>query len=244
MSLQMVNFPRAILFDLDDTIISYSPRWLILVETAKEFADALAPHAPDTVADAIDDEFKSFWADPTRNRIWRMRIQDASRRMVSNALSKLWGEDRPQPDELAYRLADRFLERREREMFFFPHAIKTIDALRSRGVGLALVTNGASETQRLKIQRFDLMRRFDHIQVEEEAGFGKPDPRAYRRALQVLNVNSHEAWMVGDHLEFDVAGPQSLGIQGVWHDHLGRGLPPHTSVRPDRIIRRLSELLT
>jgi putative hydrolase of the HAD superfamily len=244
MSLQMANLPRAILFDLDDTIISYSPRQLILVETAKEFTDALAPLAPNTVADAIDDEFKSFWADPGRNRSWRVRIKDASRSMVSNALTKLQGGHRPQHDELAHRLADRFLERREREMSFFPQAIETIDALRICGVRLALVTNGASETQRLKIRRFDLMRRFDHIQVEEEAGFGKPDPRAYRRALQVLDVHSHQAWMVGDHLEFDVAAPQCLGIQGIWHDHLGRGLPPHTSVKPDRIISRLRELLT
>ncbi len=240
----MVNLPRAILFDLDDTIISYSPRQLILVETAKEFSDALAPIAPNTVADAIDDEFKSFWADPTRNRNWRMRVQDACRSMVSNALTKLRGGHRPQSDELAYQLADRFLERREREMSFFPQAIETIDALKIRGVRLALVTNGSSETQRLKIERFNLMPCFDHIQVEEEAGFGKPDPRAYCRALEVLTVNPQEAWMVGDHLEFDVAAPQCLGIQGVWHDHLGRGLPLHTSVRPDRIIRRLSELLT
>jgi putative hydrolase of the HAD superfamily len=49
--------------------------------------------------------------------------------------------------------------------------------------------------------------------------------------------------MVGDHLEWEVAAPQRLGIYAVWHDHLGDGLPAGTTVRPDRIIRNLSELL-
>jgi putative hydrolase of the HAD superfamily len=49
--------------------------------------------------------------------------------------------------------------------------------------------------------------------------------------------------MVGDNLEWEVAAPQRLGIFGVWHDHLGAGLPPGSAVKPDRIIERLPELL-
>jgi putative hydrolase of the HAD superfamily len=49
--------------------------------------------------------------------------------------------------------------------------------------------------------------------------------------------------MVGDNLEWEVAGPQRLGILGIWHDHLGDGLPADALARPDRIIRSLAELL-
>jgi putative hydrolase of the HAD superfamily len=49
--------------------------------------------------------------------------------------------------------------------------------------------------------------------------------------------------MVGDQLEWEVAAPQRLGIKGIWVDVLGDGLPEASPVRPDRIIRRLSELL-
>jgi putative hydrolase of the HAD superfamily len=49
--------------------------------------------------------------------------------------------------------------------------------------------------------------------------------------------------MVGDHLEWEVAAPQRLGIFAIWHDALGRGLPAGSPVKPDRIIRSLSELL-
>jgi len=118
-----------------------------------------------------------------------------------------------------------------------------IDALKARGVLLALVTNGAAEAQRSKIERFDLARRFDHIQIEGEHGFGKPEERAYTHAMQSLGVEAHETWMVGDNLEWEVAAPQRLGIHAIWFDAVGRGLPPDSTVKPDRIVRTLSELM-
>jgi putative hydrolase of the HAD superfamily len=47
--------------------------------------------------------------------------------------------------------------------------------------------------------------------------------------------------MVGDHLEFDVAGPQRLGLSGIWLDRAGAGLA-ESPVRPHRVIRSLREL--
>jgi putative hydrolase of the HAD superfamily len=49
--------------------------------------------------------------------------------------------------------------------------------------------------------------------------------------------------MVGDNLEWEVAAPQKLGIAGIWVDSSGAGLPRSSTVRPDRIIRSLTELL-
>jgi putative hydrolase of the HAD superfamily len=49
--------------------------------------------------------------------------------------------------------------------------------------------------------------------------------------------------MVGDDLERDVAGPERLGMRGVWIDRLGKGLPAGATVAPYRVIGHLSELL-
>jgi putative hydrolase of the HAD superfamily len=128
-------------------------------------------------------------------------------------------------------------------MSLFEGAHETLDALKKAGIRLALVTNGAAADQRAKVARFDLARRFDHIQIEGEHGFGKPEERAYRHAMEALKVEPHETWMVGDNLEWEVAAPQRLGIFSIWHDHIGDGLPHDSPVQPDRIITRLSELL-
>jgi putative hydrolase of the HAD superfamily len=49
--------------------------------------------------------------------------------------------------------------------------------------------------------------------------------------------------MIGDNLEWEVEVPQRLGIYAIWMDALGEGLPAHSTVTPDRIIRSLTELL-
>jgi len=49
--------------------------------------------------------------------------------------------------------------------------------------------------------------------------------------------------MVGDHLEFDVAGAQRVGLRGVWIDRAGSGLPATATVRPDHIVRALDEVV-
>ena len=68
---------------------------------------------------------------------------------------------------------------------------------------MALITNGAAEPQRAKVVRFALEHRFDHIQIEGEHGFGKPEERAYNHAMEVLDVGPEETWMVGDNLEWE-----------------------------------------
>src|ERR1700731_3204684 len=41
--------------------------------------------------------------------------------------------------------------------------------------------------------------------------------------------------------EWEIVAPQRLGIYAIWHDGYGVGLPANSPIRPDRIIRRLSE---
>ena len=79
--------------------------------------------------------------------------------------------------------------------------------------------------------------------IEEEFGAGKPDERVYLHALVQLDSRPDETWMIGDNLDWEVAAPQRLGIVGIWHDFRGRGLPAGSTVRPDRIVRSLREVL-
>jgi putative hydrolase of the HAD superfamily len=231
--------PRAILLDLDDTILddtgSVNDSWRA---ACVGHADRLAPIDAATVLEAIRTTSKWFWDDPDRHREGRLRLEAARREVARLALADLGIDDA----DLAACIGDAYSHRRDVGMKPLPEAIDTVRWLRDSGRRLALLTNGAALAQRKKISRFKLGDLFDAILVEGELGFGKPDERVYRRALNDLGVEPSDAWMVGDHLEFDVGAPQTLGLRGVWIDARGRGLPGHTSVRPDHIIRSLSEL--
>jgi putative hydrolase of the HAD superfamily len=239
----MLPLPRAMLIDMDDTILSAYGRPEIAWNTiAIEFASELAPLPPQEVAAAVLAYARNFWANA--EAAWRLKLSEARRLTVKGGFAALAAAGhRALPDDLAIRLADRFTAYREEEMFIFPGAHEAIDKLKALGVKLALVTNGAADMQRAKVERFELTHRFDHIQIEGEHGFGKPEERAYLHAMDALGATAEDTWMVGDNLEWEVVTPQRLGIYAIWMDVHGEGLPEGSTIKPDRIIRSLSELL-
>lgn len=231
--------PRALLLDLDDTILDDSTRvresWR---EACASHAHRLSPLDAAAVVDAIRKTSKWFWDDPDRHREGRLQLEAARRQVVRLALRELGVEDA----ELADGIGDAYSHHRDLGMEPLPEAIDTVRWLRSSGRRLALLTNGAAAAQRRKITRFEIADLFDAILVEGELGFGKPDERVYCRALDALGVKPGDAWMVGDNLEWDVAAPQRLGVTGVWIDARGRGVPKQSPVKPDHIVRSLAEI--
>lgn len=237
-----LRLPRAMLIDMDDTILSaYGRPEIAWNRIADEFADEFGALLPQQVAASVLTYARQFWA--TAEPVWRLKLAEARRLTVKGGFAALAAKGHPLGDDLAVRVADRFTAYREEEMFVFPGAHDAIDALKARGIKLALVTNGAADTQRAKVERFELAHRFDHIQIEGEHGFGKPEERAYLHAMQTLGVTAADTWMIGDNLEWEVEAPQRLGIYSVWMDVHGDGLPAESPITPDRIIRSLSELL-
>lgn len=230
--------PRAVLLDLDDTILDDSGKvdacWR---EACQECANEAEAVDAQTLRAAIDATAKWFWSDPERHRIGRLDLAEARRHVVRLALRSL-GVDH---DRLAVRVADEYSRRRDEGMEPLADAIDTVRWLRERGCRLALLTNGTGPAQRRKIDRFSLAPLFDEILIEGEVGFGKPDPRIYTLALERLAVTAAEAWMVGDNLEWDVWQPQRMGLLGIWIDRNGTGLTTD-DVRPNRVVRALSEL--
>jgi putative hydrolase of the HAD superfamily len=243
MAVTMSKLPRAMLIDMDDTILSaYGRPEIAWNNVAAEFSEEFAPLSSQQVAAAVLDSGRRFWS--TADAAWRLKLAEARHVVVRDGFAALAAAGHPPlPMDLATRLADRFSAYREEEMFIFPGAHDAIDALKALGVKLALVTNGAAGPQRAKVERFALTHRFDHIQIEGEHGFGKPEERAYLHAMQALGVTAAETWMVGDNLEWEVEAPQRLGIYAIWIDVHGDGLPADSTIKPDRIIRSLSELL-
>jgi putative hydrolase of the HAD superfamily len=234
-----MRLPGALLLDLDDTILDDSSNvdqcWRDACDAhTHAFGDASSA----AVLDAIRRTSRWYWSDPDRHRTGRLELAAARREVVRLALLEL-GLDNL---DLASAIGDAYSQYRDVGMEPLPEAIDTVRWLKDSGRALALLTNGAGPAQRAKIDRFGLTELFDAILVEGELGFGKPDPRVYQLALARLGRAPSEVWMVGDHLEWDVSAPQKLGVFSIWIDRAGRGLPPSSTIRPDRVVRALSEL--
>ena len=232
-------YPKAILIDLDDTILELNSS---VDKCWRTVCGRFAPRinvTPEELLSAIDQIRGWYWSDAERHRSGRLNLYAARREVVNLALQSLGINDPAAADGLA----DDYGVEMDRCTEPFPGAMDTLEHLKKKRVLLALLTNGASEIQRRKIDRFNLAPLFNIILVEEEMGFGKPDERVFLKALQHFGLRPDKAWMVGDDLERDIAGAQQLGIFSLWVDSKSGLSGGTTAIKPYRTIRSIAELI-
>jgi putative hydrolase of the HAD superfamily len=230
-------YPKAILLDMDDTIIAFDHGidldrcWKSVCSRHLQLNDEQI----DDVIMQIKRKAKWFWGDPVRHRIGRLDLDKARIEIVSAALHEANFHD----ISLAERIALDYGIERNDAVTLYPGAIETLQFLRELGIKLALITNGSASTQRKKIERFELAPHFDCILIEEEFGSGKPDQKVYLHVINQLGVNADETWMIGDNFEWEVVAPQKLDIKGIWINHKGL---ENRALEPFKTITTLSDI--
>jgi HAD superfamily hydrolase (TIGR01509 family) len=116
-----------------------------------------------------------------------------------------------------------------------------VERLRTRH-RLALVSNfDDTGTAYAVLVRHDLARHLDAVVVSEALGLRKPHPAPVRAALGALEVDAAEALFVGDTLAEDVAAAHAAGVDAVWIDAAGAGVPPGAPA-PRWVVRALPEI--
>ncbi|GAA2025445.1 HAD family hydrolase [Catenulispora yoronensis] len=94
----------------------------------------------------------------------------------------------------------------------FPEVIPTLDALRARGVPMAVVSDAWPDLPDLHAA-LGLHDFFDAYAISAVLGCTKPDPRMYRHASEALGLTPEECLFVDDDPEL-VAAAIALGYQG------------------------------
>jgi 5'-nucleotidase len=122
-----------------------------------------------------------------------------------------------------------------------PGARETIALLRERGVPLAILTNGWSPLQQMKIARALGADTIDIVLVSDEIGSEKPQAAAFDALVAALGGAREATWYVGDNARTDVGGALAAGLQAMWFDWEGQAYPPDLPP-PSGIIHALREL--
>ncbi|RDW16921.1 haloacid dehalogenase [Oceanobacillus arenosus] len=147
------------------------------------------------------------------------------------------GIDNP---EFGRELADYFREARKASPFLYEDSLTILDQLKG-DYKLGLITNGSPSLQNLKLEiTQELVPYFSEIIISGDFGRGKPDPTIFEHALKALSLDKNEAIMVGDNLHTDILGANRAGIPSVW---LNRHNREKGEIKPMYEISNLSELM-
>ena len=205
---------RAVFFDFYNTLARFDPpRERIQAEACSEFGLEVT-YEGITRGYAQADEFmaqesarQSIWArsEAARNEFFaeyqRLILQGAGVEVSRNLAQRVFARVRNAPR--GYALYDDVLP--------------ALEALKGRGVVLALITNNRGDPNALCRDQ-GLYPALDFAIGSDDAGAGKPDPAIFRVALRRAGTAPHETMHVGDQYDTDVRGARASGIHPVLLD--------------------------
>jgi putative hydrolase of the HAD superfamily len=236
---------RAVIFDLDDTLIDwshYKHDWQAVrqnhlrpvVERLGAQGHALPPLAE--LAELYNTLNEAAWSAAVPPDFIAPRQIDVMREMLVQAGIRV------EPAALA-DLQEAFAWGPLPGVTLFPDTIDVLEAIRAAGLRTGLMTN-ASSPMWMRDRELEALGLIDYLDIRFTAGdvgHLKPHPRPFEAVLEGLGVAPQEAVFVGDRLFSDILGAQGVGMAGVWvrrHEQTdGDG------IEPDAIIDQLAELL-
>ncbi len=203
---------RAAVFDLDGTLVDSMP----LVFAA--IAHAIEPYGPPRAAEDI---FPHLGGPPER------------------FLSGLLGGEKHVPAAMA-RMA-KFHHESQHLIAPFAGARESLEALRARGVALALWTGRDRESGERLLHGHGLREMFATIVYGDDLPTHKPDPQGLREILRRLAVAPSEAIFIGD-AEVDVLGGVGADVRTVLITHQ-REVNPAVRMQAWRVVETPDDAL-
>jgi putative hydrolase of the HAD superfamily len=251
---------RALLFDLDDTLVVEEPAAAAaFLATARAAGARHRVNAERLAATARKRARELWYATPAHPYCMRVGIssweglwcrfegddpevrwlREWSPRYRREVWSLALADQGVHDPVLAEELGERYGTERRARHGRFADVPACLEELRD-SYTLGLITNGASCLQHEKLATATLNEYFDTVIISAEFGVAKPDPSIFKHALDRLGSDREHAVMIGDSLTRDVDGAIAAGLQGVWVNRSGE---PPPADRPDLVeVTTLSDL--
>ncbi len=251
---------RAVLFDLDDTLMAHTHAVDEAIARAQAEAGGMFA-ADDTVA------VQRRWAELEEHHYTRYLTGELTYlgQRVCRARDLLAPYGIVVSDDEALEWFEAYLVGYREAWRLFEDVLPALSALRRAlpGVSFGVITNGDLAFQTDKLHRIGLWNELELTAVRAdgsidephrggrlvasgELSITKPDPRIFHAAATALGVEPAHCVYVGDRLHTDAVGAQEAGMFGIWLDRPGaddRRGTARDAVPPPSIVR-LSSLTT
>jgi FMN phosphatase YigB (HAD superfamily) len=81
---------------------------------------------------------------------------------------------------------------------------------------VGILTNGFSETQRKKFDKFKFGESATHLVISEDTGYMKPQPQVFEYATRLAGTNPESILYIGDSYTSDIKGATQIGWKTAW----------------------------
>jgi putative hydrolase of the HAD superfamily len=230
---------RALSLDLDETLLDGSRFEESILGTCETIAARQPGLVVSRLMEANSEAWRTYWPEAEHGwtlgslagaavtlEVWRRTLRACG--CHDEPLVRFASTTHLQLGQETYRLFDDV-----RDLF------TSIERAR---VPMALVTNGAADSQRDKLRALDLEHWFDAVLISGEVGVAKPDTSIFQMALDALDVPGDRVWHVGDNLATDIIGAKAAGLTAVWLNRSGKPRR-EGDAEPDVEIRSLLDIL-
>ena len=203
---------EAVLFDFDDTLQDSGAAYTTAVYRAidRHFSHWTPEQRAARAAQWVD-----TWNGGYMHLQFLKHSQSEWYRLMFEKLFAEWGE--PAPADIPALVAEM-----DRDYAWsgvlFDGVRELLTRLREKRLKLALVTNGTSTKQHLKIDNSGLAPWFDATVISGDEGVAKPDPEMALRAAAKLGVHPSRCLFVGDYPYTDIDCALKAGMRAVLID--------------------------
>ena len=97
----------------------------------------------------------------------------------------------------------------------YPHVRDTLLKLKSKGLKLGVVSDAPKLQAWLRLTEMNLVEFFDIILGYEDTGKLKPSKEPFKKALKKMKLKPGEVIFVGDNPERDILGAKKVGMKTV-----------------------------
>ena len=126
------------------------------------------------------------------------------------------------------------------QLHSFPDAIATLEALKSKKIMTAVLSNGAPRSLASAVKHAEMDHLLDRVISTEQAHAFKPSPVVYEYVEQQLGFPASKIAFVSSN-SWDIAGAVSYGFYSIWVNRYGR-TPERLPYVADVEIKSLDEL--
>lgn len=243
---------RAVLFDMDDTLIDWSKREDDWMASSRECWRPIYEHLSSSGRTMPElDVITQTFADNIRAAWERVAPPDwICPRQIDVLHETLTAVNLQMQRSEVEKLQRLYGWKGAPGVCLFDDTLEVLKALRAAGLRIGLVTNADMPMwmRDVELQKFAILEHIEVRLTAGDVGHLKPHPAPFREAMKRLSVLPDEAVFVGDRLQDDVIGARTAGMRAVWirrqHSTWVEPQSGSAGLKPNATIQHLRELLT